>query len=485
MENDGALWALWVPNNERARVDFVCGASTVTPPFCFAAKSRRVPFVFVFSVIHLGRLRPPLRTCPPRPSARLSSPSGAMWGGVGQYHAAPPIVPTPEQSAQQQSVPLPPQVPLPQPTMPRPQPTMPSVGHLSTYHFVNGLVPHVGVPVQTGYLAREQQLPTTQTLRPLAADGNVAAQAGGTAPVSSFTSTSQSPVETQTASEAETSVSSPLPAADTSATARPSTQAGAASASPSTSTRRLKRLGGQYILPEELKATVDALGGYEVVVSKKLWQAVRERMQLPHSTSSGFVPLFCLDQTISSCFACLSLICLLCACCLVHSVRSGSYDRPERYILGRTYEAYFLGSTKVRSNRSNVKSEKSGRKLKHRHREHAPKREHARAVAGGGGSSASRSSLPPQRSNRMLIPEVRFVRSGIQFTVYITRQQLKRAISPICCQAPTFRPTWEEFQDPLKYMLSIRQEGSKYGICRVVPPLGWRPPFAVNVDDDK
>ncbi len=51
-------------------------------------------------------------------------------------------------------------------------------------------------------------------------------------------------------------------------------------------------------------------------------------------------------------------------------------------------------------------------------------------------------------------------------------------------QAPTFTPTWAEFKNPLRYIASISEEGSRYGICRIRPPLGWRPPFAVNVDDD-
>eukprot|EP00750_Incisomonas_marina_P029138 INCI7053.1.p1 GENE.INCI7053.1~~INCI7053.1.p1 ORF type:complete len:1777 (+),score=250.18 INCI7053.1:445-5775(+) len=52
-------------------------------------------------------------------------------------------------------------------------------------------------------------------------------------------------------------------------------------------------------------------------------------------------------------------------------------------------------------------------------------------------------------------------------------------------EAPTFTPTWEQFKDPLKYIASIAEDGAQYGICRIRPPMGWRPPFAVNVDDDK
>lgn len=35
---------------------------------------------------------------------------------------------------------------------------------------------------------------------------------------------------------------------------------------------------------------------------------------------------------------------------------------------------------------------------------------------------------------------------------------------------------WQEFNDPLKYIASIRSKAEAYGICRIVPPPSWRPP---------
>jgi len=41
---------------------------------------------------------------------------------------------------------------------------------------------------------------------------------------------------------------------------------------------------------------------------------------------------------------------------------------------------------------------------------------------------------------------------------------------PTLPSAAIFRPTEEEFKDPMKYIASIRTEGQKYGICKIIPP---------------
>lgn len=45
-----------------------------------------------------------------------------------------------------------------------------------------------------------------------------------------------------------------------------------------------------------------------------------------------------------------------------------------------------------------------------------------------------------------------------------------------------FRPTWEEFKDPMEYMRKIKTEGEKWGIVKVIPPEGWNPTFAINTE---
>ena len=49
-------------------------------------------------------------------------------------------------------------------------------------------------------------------------------------------------------------------------------------------------------------------------------------------------------------------------------------------------------------------------------------------------------------------------------------------------EAPTFRPTEDEWANPMEYMRSIYKEGSKYGIIKIIPPDGWNPDFAIDTE---
>ncbi|KAJ2710567.1 hypothetical protein H4R19_003685, partial [Coemansia spiralis] len=46
--------------------------------------------------------------------------------------------------------------------------------------------------------------------------------------------------------------------------------------------------------------------------------------------------------------------------------------------------------------------------------------------------------------------------------------------------APTFYPSAAEFQDPLAYIQKIRPLAESAGLCKIVPPEGWSPPFSLD-----
>ncbi|KAJ3322522.1 hypothetical protein HDU76_013854 [Blyttiomyces sp. JEL0837] len=46
--------------------------------------------------------------------------------------------------------------------------------------------------------------------------------------------------------------------------------------------------------------------------------------------------------------------------------------------------------------------------------------------------------------------------------------------------APVYRPTVQEWTNPLGFIEKIRPEAEKYGLCKIIPPAGWEPPFAID-----
>ncbi|KAJ7591453.1 jumonji superfamily protein [Mycena floridula] len=47
---------------------------------------------------------------------------------------------------------------------------------------------------------------------------------------------------------------------------------------------------------------------------------------------------------------------------------------------------------------------------------------------------------------------------------------------------PEFFPTAEEFKDPMAYVKSISDKAREYGICKVIPPEGWKMPFVTDTE---
>ncbi|KAL4247157.1 [histone H3]-trimethyl-L-lysine(4) demethylase [Abortiporus biennis] len=47
---------------------------------------------------------------------------------------------------------------------------------------------------------------------------------------------------------------------------------------------------------------------------------------------------------------------------------------------------------------------------------------------------------------------------------------------------PTFRPTPEQWKDPMGYIKSIAEGARSYGMCKIIPPLGWDMPFVTDTE---
>ena len=61
----------------------------------------------------------------------------------------------------------------------------------------------------------------------------------------------------------------------------------------------------------------------------------------------------------------------------------------------------------------------------------------------------------------------------------------KPPVSGAVPKAPVFRPSETEFLNPLEYIAHIRPEAEKYGICKIVPPPSWSPPFMIDKENFK
>ncbi|XP_047524370.1 protein Jumonji isoform X2 [Pieris napi] len=61
------------------------------------------------------------------------------------------------------------------------------------------------------------------------------------------------------------------------------------------------------------------------------------------------------------------------------------------------------------------------------------------------------------------------------------RIPVRKKIKTVVLDAPVFRPTVDEFKDPLTYIEKILPQASKYGLCKVIPPNGFTPPC--NLDE--
>ncbi|KAI0775906.1 PLU-1-like protein-domain-containing protein [Trametes elegans] len=49
-------------------------------------------------------------------------------------------------------------------------------------------------------------------------------------------------------------------------------------------------------------------------------------------------------------------------------------------------------------------------------------------------------------------------------------------------ECPTFQPTAEQWRDPMAYIASISDTGKRFGMCKILPPQGWKMPFVTDTE---
>lgn len=63
-----------------------------------------------------------------------------------------------------------------------------------------------------------------------------------------------------------------------------------------------------------------------------------------------------------------------------------------------------------------------------------------------------------------------------------SKEPIKRNRPYGLSEAPTYRPTEEEWKDPFEYIRKITPEGREYGLCKIIPPDTWNPEFAIDTE---
>ena len=78
----------------------------------------------------------------------------------------------------------------------------------------------------------------------------------------------------------------------------------------------------------------------------------------------------------------------------------------------------------------------------------------------------------------MTAAEERFLQQAIQNSKLEKSRPMGNGHRLQLPNGPVFFPTVQEFQgNPLHYIEKIRPVAEQYGICKIVPPAGWNPPF--------
>uniref|UniRef100_A0A8C8G584 Protein Jumonji n=1 Tax=Oncorhynchus tshawytscha TaxID=74940 RepID=A0A8C8G584_ONCTS len=115
-----------------------------------------------------------------------------------------------------------------------------------------------------------------------------------------------------------------------------------------------------------------------------------------------------------------------------------------------------------------------------------------KAVAGSGGHLGKVTSSSEQRPKRASAGKLMLTRQAHPAKPAAEPKAAERqresgekrgaAPPPPLTEVPVFRPSLEEFHDPLVYVEAVRGQAESYGLCRVAPPQDWRPECKLKED---
>uniref|UniRef100_A0A674C9B7 Protein Jumonji n=1 Tax=Salmo trutta TaxID=8032 RepID=A0A674C9B7_SALTR len=110
--------------------------------------------------------------------------------------------------------------------------------------------------------------------------------------------------------------------------------------------------------------------------------------------------------------------------------------------------------------------------------------EKAVAVSGGhlGKVTSSRPSSSEQRPKRASAGKLMLTRQAAGRAGEWGEERCSTTPPLSLTEVPVFRPSLEEFHDPLVYVEAVRGQAESYGLCRVAPPQDWRPECKLKED---
>ena len=102
-------------------------------------------------------------------------------------------------------------------------------------------------------------------------------------------------------------------------------------------------------------------------------------------------------------------------------------------------------------------------------------------VNGSNVTNSTASSIPLSARHSQPLDMSTVERKGQNQVSHRAKKRISSSLHGLT-EAPTFRPSVDEFRDPMEFIRSIASQGRKYGIVKIIPPESWNPDFALDTE---